>query len=192
MSTDAIALLHAATILEKLTVGQRNRREDGPYWEGAADALTWAVSTLRSRAAGFAENAADHAQLRQLATRASTGMWTVARRSTGDATLSAEQQRLGILDPAVADYLCAAQPAFTLSLLEALDDPAVPAPDITAVVNAARLVPRGAWSSSWPVLYAAGQEKGWVQFSRDIDYAVAAEPHRMLTLIRTLRTVRGA
>ena len=191
--TSAALLLHAATRLDEFTTrGHQFRQgESDDYWRGADEALVWVLATLRGRADELAEWSARLERLRLLATRASSGQWDAERGDT-ETTLTADGRRLGKVNARAADYLVAAQPSVVLAILDALTDADAPAPDTTALVEAARRAPRGSWQHTGCFLRDLnGADIGWLHHSFDVDYAVAAAPKLLLRLARSLELLRA-
>lgn len=193
----AAALLHAATQLEKYTANGRKHRQEGEpgdrYWEGADDALTFVLTTLRGRTDELTAASERIERLRSLATRASAGTWR-ALPDGEQTTLVTYDGRLGKLTPEVADYLVVVQPYVVLALLNALDDPDAEVPAILSQLDdATRRLPRTPWTFTGCFIRDRDDaDLGWLHHSYDIDFVAAATPQFIGRLARTLRTVRGA
>jgi hypothetical protein len=173
--------------------------DDAParYWEGSRDAVDWVIQTLRGRAASFAAAAARAARLRQLATRASSGLWVFTAEASvhrhaepGDWDT---HERVGrFTDPALARYAVAAQPAVILRLLTAWEDPSADTGDLDALADAARTASCWDWATHGIYLHdREGSELGWMHRLADTDYLAAAHPRDILNLIDDVRALRA-
>ncbi|SDH48457.1 hypothetical protein [Microbacterium sp. 77mftsu3.1] len=196
MTAAAAALLrHIAHDFEATTSRHAVTGEDASedYWRGGNDSIAWVIARLRGQAEGLAAEAEQRERLRQLATHASTGEWCARGTANGPKLYTADGTRLGELtDPAVARYVIAAQPATVLRLLAACDDPAAPTGPIDELEEAAHAAASTPWSHVGVVLQAGSRDLGWLHFSHDMDFVVAADPRVLIRIIRGLRDARGA
>lgn len=196
--TNEALLRTAATLIEQVVAEARTERRDATsdYWAGADDAIEWALRHLRANAHDIVARAARLARLRELATQASSGFWVADGPSLYRHPEPGDWDTEGTLgtmtSPTAEAWVLVAQPTVIVQLLDAVEDPTLPGPNLNTLEAYAREAAEGGpWTHTGIFLRdCSGKDLGYLKRAHDVDYIVACDPDLILDLIQTLRSAR--